>query len=97
MGGAYTFGTLQATTARDLTIAASGAVQKLSAKCVGIWVGGTGDLVVSLIGEPDNYVTFTAVPAGTFVQGRFANIENIDGGCTVTFATSLHVGGNWRG
>lgn len=94
--GNYTFGTLQATLADELTIAASGDPQKLRNRCVGLWVGGTGDLEVSLVGAPDDFVTIVAVPAGTFVQGRFAYIENIDGGSTATAVVSFHVGGEVR-
>jgi hypothetical protein len=97
MGGQFVFGTLQATLASELTVPADSSVNALPSKCVGIWVGGAGDLEVSLIGDPDSYVTIVGVPAGTFVQGRFANFKGSVAGTTATSLVALSVGGNWRG
>jgi hypothetical protein len=94
MGGQFVFGTLQATLANELT---DDTVTVLKGRCVGIWVGGAGDLEVSLIGDPDAFVTMAGVPAGTFVQGRFHTVSNAAGGTTATSLVSFHVGGNWRG
>jgi hypothetical protein len=84
MGGQFVFGTLQATLASELTVPADSSVNALPNKCVGIWVGGAGDLEVSLIGD-------------TFVQGRFANFKGSVAGTTATSLVALSVGGNWRG
>lgn len=97
MGGQYVFGTLQATVGVEITVGASGDPQALRGKCVGLWVGETGNLEVSFIGDSDTYVTIVGVPAGTFVQGRFANLERVDQGTTADSIVSFHVSGNWRG
>ena len=42
--------------------------------CIGLYVGGAGDVAVRCLNAPDTTVTFATVPAGTFVPGSFTRV-----------------------
>jgi len=42
--------------------------------CIGIYVGGTGDVAVRTLNNASTTVTFSSVPVGTFIPGNFTRV-----------------------
>lgn len=42
--------------------------------CIGIYVGGTGNVAARAVGAPGTTVTFSAVPVGGFIPGTFTRV-----------------------
>lgn len=48
----------------------------------GIWIGGAGDVAIKLEGDAAA-TTIVAVPAGTFIPGRFARVMSTNTNATI--------------
>lgn len=44
--------------------------------CIGLYVGGAGDVHVRTLDDPSTTVVFTAPPVGTFIPGHFTRVMN---------------------
>lgn len=53
--------------------------------CIGLYVGGAGDVAARTLNAPATTVTFTAPPVGTFIPGNFTRVM------AATTATNLLV------
>ncbi len=41
---------------------------------IGLYVGGAGNVAVRTLNDPSTTVTFSSVPAGTFIPGNFTRV-----------------------
>jgi hypothetical protein len=55
----------------------------------GIWVGGAGNIVMSLVHAPATFLTFTGVQAGTMMAVRPAVIRSTANGTSATGIVAL--------
>ena len=42
--------------------------------CIGLYIGGAGNVAVRTLNAPSTTVTFTAPPVGTFIPGNFTRV-----------------------
>lgn len=53
---------------------------------IGLYVGGTGDVAVRCLNDQLTTVTFTAVPAGSFIPGNFTRVMAATTATTILIA-----------
>jgi hypothetical protein len=53
---------------------------------VGLYVGGTGDVLVRCLNADQTTVTFSAVPVGTFIPGNFTRVMAATGASLILVA-----------
>lgn len=42
--------------------------------CIGLYIGGTGDVAARTLNDPSTTVTFSAVPVGALIPGNFTRV-----------------------